>query len=121
MCSAARPLGVRAGRKLRAHAALAEEIARASLTLAWDDGFLPLAPSTRMALVDVESRAASPVEDRPDHGESAVASALRHQFPQLEVAACSPRNVGPDLATDAAIQVGLKLIATADDALNPAD
>jgi beta-N-acetylhexosaminidase len=107
------------------HAALAEEIARASLTLAWDDGFLPLAASTRITLVDVGSRAASPVEDAPSGGESPLAAELRRRFGRLEVATCFPRDAAAALATDAALaaagRADVVLVATRDAFVAPAE
>jgi beta-N-acetylhexosaminidase len=107
------------------HESLADEIARASLTLAWDDGFLPLAASTRLTLVDVRSRAASPVEDAPDHGESPLAAELARRFPRLEVAACFPRDAAAGLATDAALaaadRADVVLVATRDAFVAPAE
>jgi beta-N-acetylhexosaminidase len=107
------------------HAALAEEVARASLTLAWDDGFLPLAASTRITLVDVQSRAASPVEDAPSGGESALSAELRRRFGRLEVASCCPRDAAAALATDAALAAAERaevvLVATRDAFAAPAE
>jgi beta-N-acetylhexosaminidase len=107
------------------HAALADEVARASLTLAWDDGFLPLAAATRITLVDVLSRAASPVEDAPGHGESPLAVELRRRFARLEVAACFPRDAAAGLATDAALAAAeraeIVVVATRDAFVAPAE
>jgi beta-N-acetylhexosaminidase len=99
-----------------AHEALATEIARRSLTLAWDDALLPLSTSTPLLFVDLASVAASPVEDAPRATQhSAVASAIASRFTRANVLAPDARDeAAVDAAIAAAMDAEVVIVATRD-------
>jgi beta-N-acetylhexosaminidase len=113
--------------ELERHAELATEIAQASLTLAWDDGCPPLTPSTRILLVDIHSRAASPVEDSPGPVETPLAVAMRSRFARLYCVATDPRDESPDgvvweaAALAAASRADVVVVATRDAFVGPSE
>ena len=107
--------------ELAAHSALATDIARRSLTLAWDDGLLPLRASTSIVLVDMPSAAASPIEDTFRSAASPLAVALAARLPRLRVVTPDESNDrAVESAVDAASAAELVIIATRDAFASPA-
>ncbi|MFL5680132.1 MAG: glycoside hydrolase family 3 protein [Chloroflexota bacterium] len=104
------------------HRGLADEIARRSLTLAWDNGLLPLPATTSIALVDIAGRAMSPVEDRDAAPRSPVAAALASRFTRVNVVPVVPsRLADSDAAVQASFQAEVVVVATRDAFLGDAE
>ncbi|HEY3524361.1 MAG TPA: glycoside hydrolase family 3 N-terminal domain-containing protein, partial [Candidatus Limnocylindrales bacterium] len=102
------------------HGRLARRIARTSLTLVRDDARrLPIAPGSRVALVDIASARPSPVED--SRGESpALRAAVEGSFPGAVCLRVVPRTgEGLPEALAAAAAADVTILATRDAFASP--
>lgn len=99
------------------HPALARAVADASLTLVRDEGLLPLDPGLSVALVDVGSPAASPVEDAESLGDDAteLGRALRVFLPRITTVGVDGRTAsGMPRAMSVAASADVVVLATRD-------
>jgi beta-N-acetylhexosaminidase len=102
-------------REVEAHARLAVEIARRSLTVAWGEDLLPIRPSTSAVLVEIRGTPATPVESPSEQPASLLSAAVARRLPRLRTFVVRPGDgTAIAAARDAVEGAELAIVATRD-------